>query len=1149
MEKRYFKMLLAALICVLFGSTYAQAYAQEEPEVRSENIYASLYTTDGVTAWGQGNGLLGCTVKTALSAPKKVLEVPFKVEQEDLFVKAGCSAGTSYLALMGSRTGKATSLYSLNMATGQLVTLAENVDNASKISDMAYDEATGKLYGIESDDSGSSLYDIDYKNGTITSVATFEQGFYGLAAKNGLLYTLKPVINDTYTANTLSLFTIDPATNDTTKVAEDFGTMKRLGETFSLAFNADQLIFVTMRYVYTINFDDEGVPTLSFDINSLRFLRDLTGIAFEASTTDLPADVEEPEQPEAALAYVGLVSTGYVDWPDGNGEKGCIIAVDPADPSVVKEVPVKIEEEDLFQSAGTAAGTAYYAIMKDEDENAYLYTHNFSEGKYTKVASVSNGGSILDMTYDATSGKLYALENGYGETGYESYIYTVTPTTGKLTLTTTVAGHSFVAMDIDANGKINAVESSQATKEDGSTDWWHVNLNLYTIDLTSGEATAVFEKAGSISSLGYVNSMAFNEGKLYLQSSHKLYVIDPESKEVTLTATEFAKEVCGLTFTLSTTDAVEGGEVEPDPEEPEVNNYLEAVEERYGSAMGDADGVTQKTVFFYDKNYNLVRKATYGRNYASAQGGALTDDWQLSYYYTYDYNDKGQLALTFKRQWGLYDGADYGFSTANDSTSYEYNEDGTLAKETESAFVTTYTYDESGNLTSSEKRRIYKGTVSDKYLQKLTYSDFVAKNCPAHIKSESEQSGDATNLVYEADLTYNEKGKLLTQENYTMTESTDPETGAPVDVKKVVKKVINTYFDNGMLKSVVNYSNPYAEGGELIPTDSTVYTPLENDENRMREDVYIYDSWNEAWGANSYYLVHNYKTFDASTSTEIAVEEVADKINSNKVTVSFPNQELLLGSYTFDLYRDGVCIKRLNFSDETLEIDATNMTVAYTDADLKNAEHDYFVQSVSLDELGSDTDSLNVSNVAKITNNVNLPAPQNLRADHKYQDESGNNLVTMKWDAPDFTEHSAEELGFERYNVMIGTRARTADNSTTDGQATEWDVNFYTFYTTQVVSVQAVYKYGKATTEQLTVNLEEVSVGISQLNGSDLKASFNNGALSLSAPANIAVFNAAGQNVAKAAASTGISLSNLPKGVYVITIEQNGKVNAVKVTR
>ncbi len=560
-------------------------------------------------------------------------------------------------------------------------------------------------------------------------------------------------------------------------------------------------------------------------------------------------------------------------------------------------------------------------------------------------------------------------------------------------------------------------------------------------------------------------------------------------------------------------------------------NHLIAEEERWGSSMGDASGITQRTLYFYDNQNRLVRKASYGKDYS-------TGEYTLSYYYTYNYDENGRLLLTCSRQWGLYDGDEYGFNTARDSVKYTYNDLGQVTRKTEPSTFSDYTYDADGNIATETIYNKATQWVAESVRQTITYSGYVAPNCPTHVESAARSEY----LAYKSDRKYNAANQLVYSDKYTETETTGDD-GMPVITKNVTARSEYGYDEaTGRQLYSVNYSKAF-ENGDLIPTDSIAYTVDNDDPNRIRETSYTWDSWADtpAWVSYSTYNVGVYRDFDPSVSAKLAVAPVENRLNSNKLTITLP-ECAAIGGYNFQIYRDGVLIGSVDFADEE-NFNIDDMTYTFVDNAQKNGQHDYYVVTLASDEMGDNQTMLNCSNLAIVDNYTELPAPTNVHATNYYKNGS-DNIVTVAWDAPAYTD----EMGFLRYNVMM-QNARTADNHEADGQATEWDVNFYTFYDQRTFCVQAVYTLGKVSSESVTIVLNDVISGISQAAADGTAVSFDGTTFHLGAKANLKVFNTAGQAVAAAADASSVSLQALPKGVYVISAENGGKVNAYKVVR
>lgn len=564
------------------------------------------------------------------------------------------------------------------------------------------------------------------------------------------------------------------------------------------------------------------------------------------------------------------------------------------------------------------------------------------------------------------------------------------------------------------------------------------------------------------------------------------------------------------------------------------SNYLMYAEETWGTVMGDMDGMTKELVYFYDGQNRLVRQALYGKTYGTIDGETTTSSVQLSNYYIYEYNDKGQLALTYSRKYGQYDGDDFAFKTQNDTAVYTYNEAGLLVEKMEAASsrCTTYEYDEQGNLVKESLFTLRQNPMQ--LIESYAYSDFVAPGCPRTVVGD----GMYASKKFVEERTYDEANLLVKAERFTTKEETGDD-GLPVMVKTFKTGQHYKYDATGFLTEEVHFKAGKVVN-DTVPQDTAkrvLYTFDGGDENRVKVVV-----WNRSskgvWTTTTTHKVNVSQEFNPASAGTVVVTAVEGVKNTVKTVFTPP---VAAGNYAYDLYRDGVKVCRL---DATMLDEATG-TYAYEEKDLKNGRYEYYVRTVELsaDENGVEK-QLNVSNIGDVTLHVELPAPTNLRiADVRTVE--GDVLVTLQWDAA-ADDAVLADLGFSRYNVMF-KNMKVADNVDDAGTSTSWETN--SFYTNKrSLYIQAEYLYGKSSSEMYTLDYEDYDpTGIEASNAVGLEVA--NGTVSVGAPSNITVFDAEGRKVADARNVKAVSLDGLTSGAYIIAVAQGRNVKVVKIMK
>lgn len=338
------------------------------------------------------------------------------------------------------------------------------------------------------------------------------------------------------------------------------------------------------------------------------------------------------------------------------------------------------------------------------------------------------------------------------------------------------------------------------------------------------------------------------------------------------------------------------------------------------------------------------------------------------------------------------------------------------------------------------------------------------------------------------------------------------------------------------MSEIWNYDTWEIIGTEDMPVDSVVYS--REDENRIKEQKYTYDySAEEKWSAAQNYSITESREYDGNLAATIKVESLEGKANTNKVTLTIP--ESAATGYVFDLYRDAQKIATFEPGGK----------LEYEDAELRNGTHEYFVQTV---KTGEKNVEYNVSNVVNVENETKLPAPTNVHGVVKGEKENDygatSTFMTIEWDAPEYTD----EMGFTGYNIYERTDYADAQiNMTGAVTDTKYDVDMYNFYTERNIYVQAMYKLGTADSEPVLIKMDELPdvSAIHTVSSTAGTVSYANGIIATAQAAKISVVDLNGKKLAEAASATSLSIENVPTGVYIVTVECNGKVSAMKVRK
>lgn len=815
-------------------------------------------------------------------------------------------------------------------------------------------------------------------------------------------------------------------------------------------------------------------------------------------------------------AYVGVKSLTS-DWKEGYGMNGCIFSFDTADPSTVKEVVFKLEpldaygmEDALFIQSGTSAGDKYYAMCKSEfeTENSFC-TLNFATGNKTILG---DGCEYLnDMAYDATNNILYGVEYTSDDVNVYSALYSIDKGTGELTTVYNIPEIQIVSIATDGGQNLYGI----GLQSDG------VTASLYLIDPANEQTSKLYDLGEITQAFSY--SLDYYKEMLYLIAGKSFITIDPKTGTMNISDNKLPSTpylLAGLCFTKSTAD----GSIIDDPEPP-VNTKKVRVVETWGDVMGDETGCTKKEVTYYDGDNKPMRQCEYGKLLGS-------NNWQISSYTTYFYNDQKQLLRVSSEQYGLYDGEDLAFRAVADTITYEYDDKGRLSKETmvNSDRYTTYEYDETGNLVKKARFNLdrYDEYEGDYYvMESYEYSDFIAPDCPQLIKGDGAYDSYKTlcRVTYDSDnnkisaKTYDVSGEILRRAEYWT-------------------------YENGMLalyedKKVKNNGDGTCEE---LNNNRTVYSLDNNNPNRIKTETFSY--FDNEWSGVPYYKVTETAEFDGLYSTELKIEEVTDQLNTVKLSFTVPNIPAF-GGFAFDIYRHGIKIARVLLTDEGA-FDPETSTLSYVDKEVKNGLYDYFVQTVVLSEMGDEEETFNISNIISQNIFLDLPAVNNVRY-ISHRTENSTYFVTVGWDAPESLD---PDLGFQRYNVFV-KGFKVAENREDEGLETTYEVDFgdisLSASKAKEIIIESVFKFGKVRTEPTLIDIESVGLesnewsNIIQRNGDKILINSDN--------VSVDVISLSGALLNKYHNTKCIDLSTLDSGIYLVKVIYNGKMNVLKLMK
>ncbi len=467
-----------------------------------------------------------------------------------------------------------------------------------------------------------------------------------------------------------------------------------------------------------------------------------------------------------------------------------------------------------------------------------------------------------------------------------------------------------------------------------------------------------------------------------------------------------------------------------------------------GDAMGEQHGVTQWTKSYYDKEGKVIREAVYGL--------CLDGSIEITRYVTYQYNAQGQLVSKSSQSYGLYDGADLAFKSANDETTYTYDANGNLTFEsTEGYEQKEYTYDGEGHLIKKVRSSYDNGSWVTS--ETTEYSDFIGGK-----PTKLNNTGRWDSYVYVAELSYDDNGNKVKEIHYNNWS----------DKKLVGNSFYWTYDAEGFCtlyeKKIIN------SGSERDYLRST-YKKILTDDNQFRVEEKTQTNTSGEWYNQATSLVREYAKYNhADNAPQAAVDKIGDE-NRIRVSVTLPAQAATDGddNAALKVMDNGIILDFLTVAEAKSRGMVSGNTVTFETDILRNGNHEILVQYLTVKGSASkldDTNTLgwNVSDPVMITLDKQLPAASNVCAVSADKDKNGMYSLVIKWDAAP----NADSYKLIRYNVMMKGYAVPENYEDADKCL---DLTWTLSNLTGPVSVmiQAVYPYGKANTEYVTFDPKE----------------------------------------------------------------------------
>lgn len=786
---------------------------------------------------------------------------------------------------------------------------------------------------------------------------------------------------------------------------------------------------------------------------------------------------------------------------------------------------------------GTTVGNTYYALAYDANTYDFgLYSINFTTGKVVNIATYKNGkpgDSMTALCYDESTGTLYGAEQTCdADENWFTALYSINPANGELTRLATYEKKAVKALVPDGKGGLYLIFN-------GITSTWQYAPRVWYINTTTYEKTDfLVDSPTSCRSGSYYSALLSADGNtIYYMAYTQLLTIDLTAKTISVVG-NLKSNMVGITYSKSTEDATPSTADNP---KPKPVTRLLVSKTQYGDNMGTAprDKDMKKDLYFYNYNYQLERVAKFGRLY---NDNGTVADYRIMYYTKNAYNDNDQLTDTKVYQYGLYDFGDFSSKPSySGNATYTYNEAGQMATKNDGSYLYTYSYDEEGNVAKEEVANANTGKWSRTY----EYFDYVAPGKPGAMTSQGAYSSYNYNMLY----TYDENLNLVAAEKQTYT--TDEEYG---DIMPQTVQREEWTYENNFLVRFTRYQ--FDKQGQPVPYFKIEYSMVDNNPNKVMATEYTSSDGGENWYQQGLPTMSEYQEF-GDDPTPVYMDFVAYKdeesLNTTVLYMSIPELYYENENLQLVVYRDGQPIDTVSVTELLVQPEDFGMPyLEYKDACVYNGEHDYFVQLVKADANNNLTGYL-IPKPGQVSMDLELPAVKDLALTAARKEKVGTGLSAsterygiFSWTNPNYPE----EYQFVSNSLMLN-KAQVAEAESQDASCTSLEANIYT---TTKVYVLSRYAYGKAFSDTVTVTVNDIdkmiTTGISSMTTAEgLQIGYANSRLSLQEKANVSVFAINGELRMKEEQTETVDLSRLAKGSYMILVEKNGQVSALKVTK
>ncbi len=466
-----------------------------------------------------------------------------------------------------------------------------------------------------------------------------------------------------------------------------------------------------------------------------------------------------------------------------------------------------------------------------------------------------------------------------------------------------------------------------------------------------------------------------------------------------------------------------------------------------GDALGESgNAITQWTKSFYDKDGKVIREAVYG---LCADGSI-----EIMRYTTNEYDAAGRLARKSSQQYGLFDGLDLAFRNVNDTTVYTYDAKGNLILESTQEYEKKeYTYDADGKLLKKVRYSWDRNVWAESEITE--YSDFVNGN-----PTKLNNTGRWESYNYVGEMAYDAKGNKVKELHYNNW----------TEKKLVGNSFYWTYDDSGFCTL---YEKNVIRDGVEEDYLRTIHKKTLTSENKVRIEEKTQTFSLGQWFNQATHLVHEYAKYNhADYAPVLAAEKVGDE-NKIKLTITLPKQATADGdNAALKITDNGIIISMMNIAQARAKglLSADGKTITLTTDVFRNGNHEIMAQYVQTSDASAtitetNTTDWNVSNPVMVVLDKALPKASNIRGVAADKDDNGFYTLTIEWDAaPD-----AEAYGLKRYNVIVKGYA-VADNYDDSEKCLDLTWTLKNLDGPVTLMVQAVYPFGKANTEYVTIN-------------------------------------------------------------------------------